>query len=203
MPVDWSSYESITFDFSEPTTVPTQIMISEKLKSWGKAGISSLTCYFDGQDVTSVDQVMLQASDTCSVTVNRVYLTPNDGIWESIPLWRGNCSFGNWENGFVVKAEKFNAAYEGNRLEFVFKTDKSNPDVTYWLFKTIYAGTDSTLEGNANELNNWGCAFMGSESTVYRIFLTANDVNQLRQKGLFVNGFYNIVTECNLWHKTY
>ena len=63
MPVDWSNYESITFEFAEPTKVPTQIMVSDKLKTVGKAGISSLTCYFDGQDLKSVNEVALQASN--------------------------------------------------------------------------------------------------------------------------------------------
>ena len=58
MPVDWSGYESITFEFEEPTKVPTQIMVSDKLKTVGKAGITSLTCYFDGQDLTSVASVV-------------------------------------------------------------------------------------------------------------------------------------------------
>ena len=43
MSVDWSKYESIRFDFAEPTKVPTQIMVSDKVKTWGKAGITSLT----------------------------------------------------------------------------------------------------------------------------------------------------------------
>ena len=33
MPVDWSGYESITFEFAEPTKVLTQVMISERVSS--------------------------------------------------------------------------------------------------------------------------------------------------------------------------
>ena len=43
MPVDWSNYESVTFEFAEPTNVPTQIMVTPSLKTWGKKGITSLT----------------------------------------------------------------------------------------------------------------------------------------------------------------
>ena len=38
-------------------------------------------------------------------------------------------------------------------------------------------------------------------STDFRIPLTANDVARLKDKGLFVNGYQNIVTRCNLLRK--
>jgi len=203
LPVDLSEYESITFVFDQPTSAATQIMVSEKLKTWGKAGISSLTCEFDGQDVHSVDEIVLQASDTCTITVSNIYMTPNDATWESTPIWIGNCEFDNWQNGFVIDGDKFNAAEEGDKLEFIFSTDTTDPNRTYWLFKTIYSGTDETLEGNDSHLNEWGCASVGKQSTAYRIVLTAKDVVNLREKGLFVNGFYCKVTQCNLLRKTY
>ena len=177
MSVDWSKYESIRFDFAEPTKVPTQIMVSDKVKTWGKAGITSLTCYFDG--------VALQASDTTVITVKSVYLSPGNVVWEATPIWEGNCEQGNWEKGFVIKPENFTTAYEGDKLEIVFTTAKSNPNVTFWLLKTIYNGTDSTLEGNASELNDWGCA----------------TIEMLREKGAFINGYYNNITQCNLLKK--
>ncbi|MBR1933910.1 MAG: hypothetical protein IJ841_09525 [Prevotella sp.] len=203
MPVDWSEYESVTFDFAEPTTVPTQVMISNRQMAWARAGISKLTCYFDGRDVSSVDQVVLQAADSCSITVNSVYLTPNDGVWESTTIWTGNRALGDWADGFVVPAEKFNSAYEGNKLEILFTTDDTNPEVKYWLLKTIFDSTGTTLEGNASELNDWGCASLGKDAKDYRIVLTANDVKQLREHGLFVNGYYCNVAQCNLLRKTY
>ena len=64
--------------------------------------------------------------------------------------------------------------------------------------KTVYNETDKTLEGNENELNEWGCAMMGKASTTYRIMLTANDIKNLRKNGLFVNGYYTIVSQVNL-----
>ena len=198
MPVDWSNYESITFEFAEPTKVPTQIMVSDKLKTVGKAGISSLTCYFDGQDLKSVNEVALQASDTSVLKVKNVFLTPGRSVWESSPIWEGDCTLGNWENGFVVKPEEFTSAVEGDKIEFIIKTDVSDPDRGYWLLKTVYNKTENTLEGNDNELNQWGCSMMGQAATSYRILLTANDVKNLREKGLFVNGYYTNVTQVNL-----
>lgn len=202
MPVDWSAFESITLEFAEPTTVETQIMFSERLKTRGKPGIKSLTCYFDGQDVTSVDEVVLQASDTATITVTKAFLTPNDGEWEATTVWEGNCSLGNWENGFVVKPEKLSSAYKGDKLEFIYSIDKSIHQ-TYWLMKTIYNGTDTTLEGNENELNKYGCVYLGGESTKYRIRLTEKDAANIREKGVFVNGFYCNVKKVNLLRKTY
>jgi hypothetical protein len=92
---------------------------------------------------------------------------------------------------------------EGDKLEFIFTTDRSDFSRTYWLFKTIYSSTDMTLEGNYNELNKWGCAAVGRDATSYRIALTANDIENLRKVGLFVNGYYNIVTKVNLLRKLY
>ena len=201
MPVDWSEYESICFEFAEPTTVATQVLVSDRVRTWGKPGITSLTCNFDGQDVHSVSEVVLQAADSCSITVKRITLKATDGVWESRNIWKGSCSFGNWTAGFSVKSDKFENIHEGDKLEIVFNTDQSNPDIGYWLMKTIYSGTENTLEGNFNEINEWGCALMGKKSTVYRIALTANDVEQLQLHGLFVNGFYLNVSRCNLLSK--
>ena len=155
-----------------------------------------MTCYFDGQNVTSIDEVALQASDTTVITVKSVYLSPENAVWEATTIWEGNCEQGNWQNGFVIKPENFTTAYEGDKLEIIFTTAKSDPNVTFWLLKTIYNGTDSTLEGNASELNDWGCA-----TTSYRIVLTAHDIEMLREKGAFINGYYNNITQCNLLKK--
>lgn len=198
MPVDWTRYEGIKFEFAEPTKVATQIMVSDNLKTWGKPGITSLTCYFDGQNVHNIDEVALQASDTTTLKISKISLQPGGSTWEKTLVWKGDCHLGNWENGFVIKPEKFTTAHEGDKLEIVFTTDKSNRDVHYWMLKTIINGTEQTLEGNDNELNQWGCATMGKGATSYRIMLTANDINRLRDKGVFINGYYNNVTQCNL-----
>ena len=202
LPVDWTPYESISVEFAEPTKVVTQLEISHKLRVFGKVGVTTLTCYFDGQDVSQIDEVGIQAADTTVLKVKRIYLTPGTSVWNSTPIWEGNCVFGNWENGLVVEKESFVDAEEGDKLEFLFKTDTSDPNVQYWQFKTIYSSTDQTLEGNADQLNEWGCCSVG-DSGVLRIRLTANDVKELRKYGLFVNGYYNIVSKVNLLKKGY
>ena len=201
LPVDWTPYESITFQFAEPTKVETQVQISEEVKTWGREGISSLTCFFDGLDVRNVSEVLFQATDSTTITIKSIRLTPIASNWDSRTIWEGECHFGNWENGFVIQPENFMNVLEGDKLEFIFTTDRTDFGRTYWLFKTIYSGTDMTLEGNYNELNKWGCASVGRDATSYRIALTANDIANLRKVGLFVNGYYNIVTKVNLLRK--
>lgn len=200
MPVDWSRYESITVEFSEPTTVTTQLKISRNIRVYGKPGISKMVYYFDGQKVNQIDEVILQTSDSCSLTVNRVYLTPGISTWTSTPIWEGECNFGNFEHHIIVEAEEFRESWEGDQLEFIYKNDQSDPSIEYWNIKTIYQGTDKTLEGNASLLNEWGCASLG-ESGVFRIRLSANDVKELRKRGLMAVGFHSIVSKVNLLKK--
>lgn len=197
LPVDWSKYESISVDFAEPTKFGTQISISDQIKVFGKPGITTLTCYFDGQDVSQVGDIIIQTAENGTVTIKRVYLTPGTSVWDSTPIWTGECNVGNWEDGVFIPSEKFMDAQEGDKLEIIYKTDTSNPDVVYWQFKTIYAGTEDTLEGNASNLNDWGCALVG-HSGIYRIRLTAKDIKEMRKDGLFINGYYTIVNQVNL-----
>ena len=201
LPVDWSAYEAITVEFAEPTKVETQLLVANKYKAWGKVGVMSLTCSFDGQDVTSVNEVTLQAADSAVIVVKSVKLIPVTGVWTTIPLRTLNCEFGDWVNGFSLQPDMFANALPGDKLEFIYTTDTSNPDIGDWLIKTIFNGTDSVLEGNNSELNKWKCAPVGRKSTLYRIALTDGDIAKLKEKGLFVNGRYLIVTQCNLLRK--
>ena len=54
------------------------------------------------------------------------------------------------------------------------------------------------LEGNADDQNEWGCVTLEKNSTRYTITLTANDAARLKETGLFVNGYYLVVTQVNL-----
>lgn len=116
---------------------------------------------------------------------------------KSTTIWEGSCSFGNWSDGISIEAEKFANAAAGDVIEFIYTTDDSNPD-NWWQFKTILSGTETTLEGNQKELNDWGCATVAKGSTTYKISLTENDVTGLKAYGMYVNGYYNIVTKVNL-----
>lgn len=202
LPVDWSGYESITIEFAEPTEVETQLLVAGIL-CFGRKGITKFTCYFDGVDMRQVDEVVLQTAKPTTLTVKSVKLSPISTSWDSKPIWEGECVYGNWEDGFVIGPEKFATAMEGDKLEFIYAADVSDPNRTYWQIKTIYNGPDQnqTLEGNYNEQNDWGCTQVGSAATSYRIRLTAKDVKELKKKGLFANGYYITVTQVNLLRK--
>ena len=47
-------------------------------------------------------------------------------------------------------------------------------------------------------MNDWDCATVAKGSTTYKIVLTENDVTGLKEKGMYVNGYFNIVTKVNL-----
>ena len=102
LPVDWSGYESITIEFAEPLKHSVQVKLSNKMRTFGRVGITKLRYYFDGQDATQVDYVAIQSSDSCTLEIKRVYLTPGTSAWETTKLWEGECSFGNWENGIKM-----------------------------------------------------------------------------------------------------
>ena len=201
LPVDWSGYESITFEFEDTTKVETQLLIGNTMRSWARRGIKKLTCYFDGLDMRQVDQVVFQTADPTTLTVKSVRLSPVSTSWDSTPIWEGDCKFGNWEDGFVIKPEQFSTALEGDKLEFIFTTDTSDPKRGYWLIKSVYNSTNQTLEGNFSEQNQWGCTMVGQAAKSYRARLTAKDVKTIKKKGLFVNGFFVNVTQVNLLRK--
>lgn len=197
LPVDWSGYESISVEFSEPTTTTTQLKISNNMRAYGKPGISTFVYYFDGQNASQIDDVILQTADSCVMTINRIYLTPGTSVWNPTPIWEGECFFGNFQHHIMIEADHFAEAQEGDQLEFIYENDQSDPSIEYWNIKTIYKDTETTLEGNANQLNEWGCASLGS-SGVFRIRLSTKDVKELRKRGLMVVGFYSIVSKVNL-----
>ncbi len=200
LPVDWTGYESITLEFTEPTQVETQLLVAGML-TFGRKGITKLSCYFDGVDMRQVDQVVLQTAKPTVLTIKSATLSPASTSWDSTPIWEGECVLGNWEDGFIIEPEQFASAVEGDKLEFIFTTDASDHTRTYWQIKTIYNSTDQTLEGNYSEQNNWGCTQVGRDATSYRVRLTAKDVKELKKHGLFTNGYFVNVSQVNLLRK--
>lgn len=86
-PTDWSGYQKIVFEFAEPTTVSTQILIGgTDASAWGNPGITSLECLFEGHDMTNVEQVALQTSDPTTLTITAIYLVKKatDGIKNTV-----------------------------------------------------------------------------------------------------------------------
>ncbi|MBP5339087.1 MAG: hypothetical protein J6Z14_07275 [Prevotella sp.] len=197
---DMSGYDKLIVDFVEPAEVNCQLMINDDVVAAGSVGITTLECSFLGINVSKVKQVALQAADHAVFKIKRIYLTKTDEEQpqKATTIWEGKCAFGNWENGFVIDADRFNIAMPGDILEIVYTTDPKTPGDNVWRIKTIYSSTEHTLEGNANELDKWGAMTVSRSSTIHHIPLTANDIDSLRVYGLFANGYYTVVTKCNL-----
>lgn len=87
-PTDWSGYEKIVFEFAEPTTVNTQILIGgTDATAWGNAGITSLECLFEGHDMTNVEQCALQTSEATTLVITAIYLVKKaDGIQQTVSV---------------------------------------------------------------------------------------------------------------------
>ncbi len=83
VPSDWSEYSKIVFEFAEPTTVNTQILVSDGANNvataWGEPGINKLECSFVGKDVSAVKQCALQTSAATVLKVTAIYLVKQGG----------------------------------------------------------------------------------------------------------------------------
>ncbi|MBO7660788.1 MAG: hypothetical protein J6S65_04560 [Bacteroidaceae bacterium] len=75
---DWSEYSKIVFEYAEPTTVNTQILLGS-YSAWGNPGITSLEMSFEDKDVSAVDQVALQCSDPTTLVITAIYLVKKGG----------------------------------------------------------------------------------------------------------------------------
>lgn len=74
---DWSAYSKIVFEFAEPATVETKIVVmagAGNISSSASAGANNVELSFDGNDVTNVSQVALQTSNSATVKISRIYL---------------------------------------------------------------------------------------------------------------------------------
>ena len=75
---DWSDYSKIVFEYAEPTTVNTQILLGS-YSAWGNPGITSLEMSFEDKDVSAVEQIALQCSDPTTLVITAIYLVKKGG----------------------------------------------------------------------------------------------------------------------------
>ena len=198
-PVNWSAYKKIVFEFSEPVTVGTQILINNKLMAWGSPGITHLECSLEGFESEPIERLAMQTARETTVQVQRIYLSQESVPNSEVALWYGECIFGEWTNGMYVAPYRFNNCIEGDKLELIFTVnDTDNPNVTYWQYKAVYCNTDSTLQGNDSRKNDWGCVYVGKKSTKDIVTLTATDVQMLQKYGLYINGYHITMRQVNL-----
>ena len=74
---DWSAYEKLVFEFAEPTTVATQILVmtnnAGNISSQQGPGADKIELTLSG-DVSDVSQVALQTSDPATLKISKIYL---------------------------------------------------------------------------------------------------------------------------------
>ena len=196
-PVDWSGYEQIVFEFSGSVEVGLQVIINDKIMANASPGVTELHCSLQGLNKAALEVVALQTSQPTELHIKRIYLSTEPMPSNTLSIWDGECISGNWVNGLNVPADRFATVEEGDQLEIVYTTDNTT-DLEYWQMKAIYSGVNELLEGNADDQNEWGCVTLEKNSTSYTITLTANDAARLKETGLFVNGYYLVVTQVNL-----
>lgn len=196
-PVDWSGYEQIVFEFSGSVEVGLQVIINDKIMANASPGVTELHCSLQGLNKAALELVSLQTSKPTELHIKRIYLSTEPMPSNTLSVWDGECISGNWANGLNVPADRFATVEEGDQLEIVYTTDNTT-DLEYWQMKAIYSGVNELLEGNADDQNEWGCVTLEKNSTSYTITLTANDAARLKETGLFVNGYYLVVTQVNL-----
>ena len=103
VPVDWSKYIKLVFEFAEPTPAACQGFVQgvnpadgKELNHtwWGNAGITKLECPFEGKDVTQIKQAALQAAAEATYQISAIYLVESaDGIENMMvvrPLYDAN-----------------------------------------------------------------------------------------------------------------
>ena len=87
---DWSPYEKIVFEFAEPTTMNTQILImtatDKRIAGTAPAGANKIELNFANEDVTHVTQVALQAAAAGTLKISKIYLTRKSTAGISAPL---------------------------------------------------------------------------------------------------------------------
>ena len=108
VPVDWSGYSKVVFEYAEPTTVNTQILVGDA-KAWGDVGITSLECSFEGVDMSAISQIALQTSEPTTLVVKRVYLVVGgaSGIKDVKATQSSNSAIYN------LAGQKVNTSYKG------------------------------------------------------------------------------------------
>ena len=170
VPADWSGYSKVVFEYAEPTTVNTQILVGDA-SAWGNPGITSLECSFKGKDMSAVQQIALQASDVTTITVKRVYLVtktgdepgPDEPKYVDGVLWEGSVLVTGWGNQPYVLSDggtelKEAGAEAGDYLYFYASAPDENWQVQliegHWGPKyQVYSGMPLTDE-NGNPIES-------------------------------------------------
>lgn len=152
VPSDWSEYTKIVFEFAEPTTVETQILVkngdNDVASAWGEIGIKKLECSFDGKDVSQVTQCALQAANPATLKITAIYLVKKGGAGPVV------------EDGWVELVK--NGDVEGEDGTSLL-TKNGDGDGSFIFNAVAGAGVDGSraavVHAVANAANEWDSQF--------------------------------------------
>ncbi|MBP5387144.1 MAG: chitobiase/beta-hexosaminidase C-terminal domain-containing protein, partial [Prevotella sp.] len=127
---DWSQYEKLVFEFSEPTPMAVQGWIKngegdDPAYTWSdwKAGVTKLECPFEGKDVSKIMQVSLQLAEAGTVQISKIYLVKKSE--EPAPEFK--LTF-DPENGAEVEVDDIiTMSFDGDAFRCSYTTDGSDP----------------------------------------------------------------------------
>ncbi|MBP5508585.1 MAG: chitobiase/beta-hexosaminidase C-terminal domain-containing protein [Prevotella sp.] len=127
---DWSQYEKLVFEFSEPTPMAVQGWIKngegdDPAYTWSdwKAGVTKLECPFEGKDVSKIMQVSLQLAEAGTVQISKIYLVKKSE--EPAPEFK--LTF-DPESGAEVEVDDIiTMSFDGDAFRCSYTTDGSDP----------------------------------------------------------------------------
>ena len=138
--------------------------------------------YSDGDGTTVLEDAFL-----CTKKEYDAFLAEN----KPSAIWEGSDTFGDswkWETHMDLASNKLADLKAGDVLKFTYTQDEKAP---YWQLKL----TTSEKKLSKSVVNTYNCIELDKNSTSYSVELTAEDVESLQNKGLFVHGVNVTLTQ--------
>ena len=129
---DWSEYEKLVFEFSEPTPVVAQGWIKNgegeqpAAYTWSEwtPGVTKLECPFEGKDVSQIMQVALQLADPGTVNISKIYLVKKSG---ETPAPEFALTFNPASGTEVAVGDEIGFEWDSDKFQLWVTTDGSDP----------------------------------------------------------------------------
>ena len=145
---DWSQYEKLVFEFSEPTPMAVQGWIKngegdDPAYTWSdwKAGVTKLECPFEGKDVSKIMQVSLQLAEAGTVQISKIYLVKKSE--EPAPEFK--LTFNPESDTEVEVDDIITMSFDGEAFLLYYTTDGSDPKAPESDVKSAW-GTDEKVK---------------------------------------------------------
>jgi len=165
---DWSQYEKLVFEFSEPTPMAVQGWIKngegdDPAYTWSdwKAGVTKLECPFEGKDVSKIKQVSLQLAEAGTVQISKIYLVKKSE--EPAPEFK--LTFDPKDGTEVEVDNEITLTYDEEAFLLYYTTDGSDPK----------APTSNVISARGNEEK---VTVKGEGNFVIRAYLENRKTNE-------------------------